>query len=138
MTMRNHKFTWLATMALLLTTLAWGREDKLTNTGTAPAAEGKVTTSTDRNGNTEVNIDVKHLATPQSLTPAKQAYLVWIEPNGQPAQLLGTLRVNGDLEGSLKASTPFKDFNVLITAEDELKPDTPSSTVVLKGSVERH
>jgi hypothetical protein len=52
--------------------------------------------------------------------------------------MLGVLRVNSDLEGSLKAATPYKDFDIFITAEDNLKPDTPSSMVILKGTVERH
>jgi hypothetical protein len=137
-TMRNNKFVWAAMIALLLATvLAWAREDKLENTGVAPAAQGKVTTGTDQNGNTSVEIKVEHLAKPTSLKPSKEAYLVWIQPSGQAAQLLGALRVGDDLKGELKGSTPSKNFDVLITAEDQLKADTPSSTVVLKGNVAR-
>jgi hypothetical protein len=135
--MRNRKFMVLAALSFILVVAAWAREDKLTNTGAAPAAEGKVITSTDRNGNTEVDVHVKHMATPQSLTPAKQSYMVWVQPHGKDAELLGALRVNSDLEGSLKASTTNKDFDVLITAEDDAKPVTPSSTVILKGTVAR-
>lgn len=135
--MRNRKFLVLAALSFILVVAAWAREDKLINTGTAPAAEGKVTTSTDRNGNTEVDVHVKHMATPQSLTPAKQSYMVWVQPHGKEAELLGALRINSDLEGSLKSSTTNKDFDVLITAEDDAKPATPSSTVILKGTVER-
>jgi len=122
---------------LLANTTAWGREDRLTNTGAAPAAEGKVLTDNDRNGNTGVEVHVKHMATPQSLTPARQTYLVWVQPRGKEPELLGALRVNEDLEGSLKAATPYKAFDIFITAEDNLKPETPSSMVILKGSVER-
>jgi hypothetical protein len=136
--MINRKLLGLTVVLLLVATAVWAREDRLANTGATPAAQGKVITGNDRNGNTEIDVQVKHLATPQSLTPAKQGYLVWVQPHGQPAQLLGTLRVNEDLEGSLKASTPYKDFDVFITAEDQMKPDTPSSMVILKGSVERH
>jgi len=45
--------------------------------------------------------------------------------------------VNEDLEGSLNATTPDRDFEILVTAEDSLKPETPSSNVILKGAVER-
>ena len=132
------RFGRIATIALLLVAVAaWAREDKLTNTGVAPAAQGKVITSTDRNGNTSVEVQVEHLANPQSLKPAKQTYLVWIQPSGQSAQLLGALRVNEGLKGSIKGSTPFTNFEVFITAEDEMQPSTPSSTVLLKGSVAR-
>jgi hypothetical protein len=136
--MRRTQVAWAAMLALLLATVvAWAREDKLTNTGVAPAAQGKVITSTDRNGNTSVEVEVEHLANPQSLKPAKEAYLVWIQQSGQSPQLLGALRVNEDLKGTLKGSTPFTNFDVIITAEDQLKADTPSSTVILKGTVAR-
>jgi hypothetical protein len=123
--------------SFLLATAAWGREDRLTNTGAAPAAEGKVNTDNDRNGNTGVDVEVKHMATPQSLTPAKQTYLVWVQARGKDPELLGALRVNDNLEGSLKAATPYKDFEIFITAEDNIKPDAPSSMVILKGAVAR-
>jgi len=135
--MRHRTITLFLLFSFLLATAAWGREDKLTNTGTAPAAEGKIITDNDRNGNTGIEIHVKHMATPQSLTPARQTYLVWVQPRGKDPELLGALRVNSDLEGSLKAATTYKNFEVFITAEDSMKPDTPSSNVILKGTVER-
>ncbi len=116
---------------------AWAREDRLTNTGLNPAAEGKVVTENDRNGNTKVSVEVKHMAMPQALTPARQAYLVWVQPRGKEPELLGVLRVNDELEGSLTATTPNKDFDILITAEDKPNPEVPSGMVVLKGTVER-
>jgi hypothetical protein len=134
---RQHKLVWFAIVAFLLAAAASAREDKLTNTGMAPAAQGKVITSTDRNGNTDVEIQVKHVATPQSLTPPHQTYLVWVQPRGKEAELLGALRVNEDLEGSLKATTTYKDFDVLVTAEDSIKEAAPSGNVILKGTVER-
>ena len=124
--------------SFLLTVAAWGREDKLNNTGLAPAAMGKVTTDNDRNGNTGVDVEVKHMAAPQSLTPAKSTYSVWIQPRGKDPEMLGMLRVNEDLEGHLKAATTYKDFDIFITAEDNVKPETPSSAVILKGTVARH
>jgi hypothetical protein len=135
--MRQAKFALLIAIAFVLTTVAWSREDRLTNTGLTPAAQGKVVSSNDRNGNTEVEVQVKHVASPHSLTPPRQSYLVWVQPRGMQPQLLGALRINDDLEGSLKATTTYKDFDVLITAEDNMKPEAPSNTVILKGTVER-
>ena len=135
--MRHRNTALFLLLSFLLATAAWGREDRLTNTGTAPAAEGKIITDNDRNGNTGVSIHVKHMATPQSLTPAKQTYLVWVQPRGKEAELLGALRVNENLEGSLKAETIYKDFDILVTAEDNMKPEMPSSLVILKGTVAR-
>ncbi len=135
--MRNRKFIFLAALSFVLVITAWAKEDKLVNTGTAPAAEGKINTSNDRNGNTQVEVQVKHMAKPQALTPPRQTYMVWVQPRGKDAELLGALRVNSDLGGSLKSSTTYKDFEVLVTAEDDAKPATPSSTIILKGTVER-
>ena len=135
--MRQRTIALFLLFSFLLDTVAWGREDRLTNTGASPAAEGKVITDNDRNGNTGVEIQVRHMATPQSLTPPKQTYLVWVQPRGKDPELLGALRVNSDLQGSLKAATTYKDFDVLITAEDSTKPEMPSSMVILKGTVER-
>ena len=134
----KHRIALFVMFAFLLTAVAWAREDRLTNTGAAPAAMGKVTTDNDRNGNTGIDVEVKHMAAPQSLTPAKTNYVVWIQARGKDPEALGTLRVNEDLEGHLKATTPYKDFDIFITAEDTMKPETPSSMVVLKGTVERH
>ncbi|HLJ29264.1 MAG TPA: hypothetical protein VKY85_21325 [Candidatus Angelobacter sp.] len=136
--MRHRNIVLLAIFSLLLSAAAWGREDRLTNTGATPAAMGKVITDNDRNGNTGIDVQVKHMAAPQSLTPAKTAYVVWVQPRGRDPEVLGLLRVNEDLGGSLKATTPYKDFDVFITAEDNPKPDSPSSMVILKGTIERH
>lgn len=136
--MRNRNIVLFAVFSLLFTLSAWGREDRLTNTGANPAAQGKVISDNDRNGNTNVEVQVKHMATPESLSPAKNSYVVWIQARGKDAEILGTLRVNSDLEGSLKATTPYKDFDIFITAEENPKPDIPSSLTILKGSVERH
>ena len=136
--MRKHNIALFVVFSFLLTVAAWGREDRLTNTGTTPAAMGKVITDNDRNGNTGIEVQVKHMAAPQSLTPTKTTYVVWVQPRGKDPEALGALRVNEDLEGSLKATTPYKDFDIFITAEDSLKPEIPASMVILKGTVERH
>jgi hypothetical protein len=134
---QQRRLALVLTLIFLFAVAVWGREDRLTNTGLNPAAQGKVTTETDRNGNTRIHVEVKHMASPASLSPAKQTYTVWVQPRGQSPELLGVLRVNEDLEGSLNASTPQKDFDVLITAEDTPNPTAPSDLVVLKGTIER-
>lgn len=136
--MRHSRLALFIAITFLIATAAWSKEDRLTNTGLAPAAQGKILTSTDSNGNTVVEVRVRHLATPQSLTPPQQTYLVWVRPRGEQASLLGALRVDANsLEGAYKGTTTFKDFDVLITAENNTKADVPSDMVILKGTVER-
>ena len=108
--MRLPKALILFMTIFFLTALAL--EDRLVSTGIAPGAEGKVVTNVDRNGNIEVEVQVKHLANAEKLTPAKQAYVVWVQPRGKDPEPLGTLRVNENLEGSLKATTPYKIFEI--------------------------
>ena len=136
--MRLPKTLILIVTIFFLTALAAAaEEDRLVSTGVAPAAEGKVVTNVDRNGNIEVEVQVKHLASADKLTPAKQTYFVWVQGRGKDPEPLGTLRVNENLEGSVKATTPYKTFDLFVTAEDNMKPATPSSMVVLRGSVDR-
>ena len=129
----------IAVFLFLTALLSWAREDRLSNTGAAPAAQGKVATKTDRNGNTRIEVQVKHMAPPESLTPSRHSYVVWLAPRGQQAQVMGVLRINGDtLEGSVAGTTTEKVFDVVVTAEDNANPTSPMGTEILKGTVERH
>src|SRR5579883_101972 len=102
--MRTKSSIFVAISLLLLSLMAWGREDRLSNRGLAPAAAGTVITNNDKNGNTEVEVKVEHMATPQALTPAANAYVVWVQPRGESPQNVGVLRVNSDLKASLKTT----------------------------------
>src|SRR5579872_1631844 len=114
--------TFLAISILLLSLMAWGREDRLSNRGLAPAATGEIVSSNDSNGNTAIEVKVEHMAAPAALTPAHQYYVVWIQARGEQPQNQGVLKVNSDLKASLKTSTPAKFFDVFITAEDSQNP----------------
>ena len=129
----------IAVFLFLTALLSWAREDRLSNTGAAPAAQGKVATHTDRNGNTRIEVQVKHMVSSESLTPSWHSYVVWLAPRGQQAQVMGVLRINGDtLEGSVAGTTTEKVFDVVVTAEDNANPTSPMGTEILKGTVERH
>jgi hypothetical protein len=125
-------------MFLTLVSLGWAEDVQLNNTGIAPAATGTIHTDNDRNGNTEVKLSVEHIAAPQALSPARQYYVVWLEPRGQQPELVGRLRVNrDDMAASIETLTPYDNFQVFITAENSDVPATPSNTVVLRGTVQR-
>ena len=65
---------------LILSVAAWAGEIPLVASSIVPAASGKVSYEHDRNGNIKLHIQTKNLAAPERLTPAKNAYVVWIEP----------------------------------------------------------
>ncbi len=124
-------------LALLISVALWGKEFRFTNNNSvAPAAAGKVDVEHDRNSNTRLRIHVYHMADPDRLTPAKSAYVVWVQPTGKPPVNVGQLKVNEDLEGTLTATTPYKTFDVFITAEDNAHADSPTGMEVLRTTVD--
>lgn len=103
-----------------------------------PAATGVIHANTDRNGNLAIELKSEHLAPPDRLTPPHSAYVVWVQPAGKPAEVIGQMRVNTqDMAASFKSSVPYHNFDIFVTAEDNAKPDTPSSIEVLRGSVQK-
>jgi hypothetical protein len=101
-----------------------------------PAASGKVHLSKDNNGNMRLKVEVDHLAKPGALTPAKQNYVVWIQPRGKEPQNQGTLKVGGDLKGKFEDTVPNEDFEVFITAEDNPAAQTPSGPKLLRAELQ--
>ena len=62
--------------------------------------------------------------------------MVWIDPGQGRSDLpLGQVQINKNREGELKAETPFKDFDIFVTAESTSTPEKPSKFVVLEGRV---
>jgi hypothetical protein len=107
----------------------------LNNDSTVPGATGKVAVGKDKNGNVKFTVEVRHLAQPASLTPAKEVYVVWVQArDGQPENV-GKLEVNKNLEGKLEAPTSHQQFDVFITGEDAQNVQTPSGPQLLHGTV---
>lgn len=126
----------VSALVLAVTLFAWAdKKFSFTNSSSAPAAAGSVNVGTDRNGNNEFDVHVYHLAKPDELTPAKSAYVIWAQANGKPADNLGQLSVNKDLEGTFHGVTPYKDFDLFITAEDNPKVEAPSGMEVLRAKI---
>ena len=102
-----------------------------------PAATGNAKIAKDSNGNTTVDLRVKHLADPQKLTPPENVYVVWIQPRGEQAKNMGALTVNKDLSANFHAVTPYKDFDLFVTAENNATAATPTGTQVMTQHVSR-
>jgi anti-sigma-K factor RskA len=121
---------------IILSVAAWAGEIPLVASSIVPAASGKVSYEHDRNGNIKLHIQTKNLAAPERLTPAKVAYVVWIEPrDGQP-QNAGVLKVNNDLDGSFSTTTASKAFDVKVTAEDNPTVSQPTGPEIFHGGVQ--
>jgi anti-sigma-K factor RskA len=121
---------------LIFSVAAWAGEIPLVASSIVPAASGKVSYEHDRNGNLTLHIETKNLANPERLTPAKNAYVVWIQPrDGQP-QNAGVLKVNEDLNGSFKTTTASKAFDIKVTAEDNPTVSQPTGPEIFHGGVQ--
>jgi hypothetical protein len=133
--MRRINFV-VAIAALFLSITAWAGEVPLVAGSIVPGAVGRASYEHDRNRNIKLAISTKHLAAPEQLTPAKNAYVVWIKPRDGEPQNAGVLRVNNDLEGSFRTVTPVKAFDIVITAEDNPSVTQPTGPEILHGSVQ--
>jgi len=121
---------------VILSVAAWAGEIPLVASSIVPAASGKLSYEHDRNGNIKLQIQTKNLASPERLTPGKNAYVVWIEPrDGQP-QNAGVLKVNNDLQGSFSTTTASKVFDIKVTAEDSPTVSQPTGPEIFHGGVQ--
>jgi hypothetical protein len=99
---------------------------------TVPAAEAGLKTSQDSNGNTVVDLKVKHLAPPQNLQPPMSMYVAWVQtPDGKVFNA-GRLTLNNNLEGEVRITTPYPQFRVVISAENDPLASGPSAYRVLE------
>ncbi len=64
-------------------------------------------------------------------------YVVWIEPPGQKPKNLGQLQVDTNEKAELKTKTPYKRFEVFITAEGGAQVEAPHGAPVLSANVSR-
>lgn len=100
-----------------------------------PAAEGSVKFGKAANDNTSIDLEVKHLADPEKLTPSAQVYVVWIRPEaGAPAQNIGALIVDKNLTGRLQTVTALHGFELFVTAESSRVPGQPTGEPLLTTS----
>lgn len=109
----------------------------LTAATTVPAARGDVEIGKDRNKNTEIKMKVEHLAQPESLTPPKSSYVVWLQEKGSDAENQGQLKLNKKLEGNFRTVTPRKSFDIFITAEQDAAAKAPSGPEVMRATIQQ-
>jgi hypothetical protein len=102
----------------------------------APTASGKVQVATEKSGNHEVKVEVKHMAPPARIFEGTSSYVVWLKAEKGSYQNIGTLAIDKDMNGKLTTKTPFDSFDVLVTAESDAAALTPSDNKVMNAKVE--
>ena len=130
--MRRH-FGFIACVLLFSLTL-WGQQIRqLTVSPALPGASGTMGVSHDTSGTVYINIQAKHLAMPEQLHPARTAYVVWVQPPGQPPKNHGVLQVNDKLEATYFTTVHINDFGVFVTAENNSKVTRPTGEHLLSA-----
>ena len=130
-----RRYSLLTALVLLFALATWAQELRPLMVDPAlPGASGTIGIGHDTSDNTYVTIQVKHLAKPDALQPAKTAYVVWIQPPGQLPEKHGVLEVNDKLEAKYTTTTHAKNFDVFVTAEDNPKATEPTGAHLLSGS----
>ncbi len=132
-----RKFVFLITAFVLFCTLLLAKKISLTASSIVPAAQGIVDIGKDRNGNTELKVQVEHLARPDNLTPSESVYIVWFQDHESPAENQGELKVNNKLQGTFQTVTPHKTFDLFVTAEQDKTVKAPAGPEVLRARIER-
>lgn len=133
----SYVLVFIAVAMLALGVTAWAKTYAFQATSIVPGATGQVDAKADKTGgNTMVTIRVDHLARPTLLTPPANEYVVWIQPEDGSPQNQGVLQVGDNEKGDLKMTTTASKFKVMVTAETEPHPKSPSNRVVLQTEVQ--
>ncbi|NNN06362.1 MAG: hypothetical protein HKL90_10720 [Elusimicrobia bacterium] len=112
--------------------LLGGAGPRMNASPTVPAAEGRVKFGGASNGNTSIDLTVKHLADPARLTPPANNYVVWVRASkNAAAQNIGALSVDKNLTGTLNTVTALRTFDLFITAEGSGQVQLPTGQPLL-------
>ena len=101
-----------------------------------PAASGDVKVKKDKNKNYAITVNVRNLAEPKKLSPARDVYIVWMQSDRDLVKKLGQISVNTgifnkSLSGQMTATETTQPTRVFITAENDAQTLNPSTEVIL-------
>ncbi|HVT07145.1 MAG TPA: hypothetical protein VHO67_06790 [Polyangia bacterium] len=101
-----------------------------------PAATGKVSVKPGDDGNQTLKLDVERLAAPPRVFDGANTYVVWLIVPGNAPENIGVLPLDDKLNGHLQTKTPFRTFDVLVTAEPSPTATRPNeNNRVMSASV---
>ncbi len=113
-------------------------DKKMQVSNLTPASEGEITAKKQNANETSLKIEVKHLASPEKISPVAKNYVVWMQPQGQDVvQNLGTLALNENKEAKFERTVPFESFRVFVTPEADRLAPSPTGPVILDKMVVR-
>jgi hypothetical protein len=130
----NSKKTTLITSILLLAFTVGCNNTKEVDFETSTVqtgARGQIEVRKDNLGNSVVEVDVEKLTLPEELDNSSY-YVIWAKDSNGNYENIGVLEIDDNLEGELVSTTTYDQFQVIITAEKDQDPGSPSSQEILK------
>ena len=99
-------------------------------------ADGFVKVKKDKNHNYAIHIELSNLAAPDRLEPAKKAYVIWMETNGEETKNIGQVNSSSSLlskrmKAKFETVSSIKPTKIFITAEDDASIQYPGTQVIL-------
>ncbi|MGF1467023.1 MAG: hypothetical protein ACFCGT_12900 [Sandaracinaceae bacterium] len=134
----------LAAVALLAVTLATvpgcggGWTYQVQGTSRDPGAEGTIQVSSVSGTGRNVVVDFAYLTPPDRLGPGRTTYVMWFR-SGEQTINAGELQYNandGRRPARGSATSPFPNFEVLVTAETGPEVGSPSEHIVIRQAVD--
>jgi hypothetical protein len=104
-------------MAIAALATACATKTKFPVSTVIPVAEITVSKKMDKQNNYKIEVTAKYLASPERLTPPRNAYVVWINTQ-DGMKNIGQLHNKNGKTTTLKTVTAFDPLEVIITAED--------------------
>jgi hypothetical protein len=98
-------------------------------------ANGKVQVAAERDGTHDVRLQVDHLKPAGIAFEGTKAYVVWLRPPDGALRKVGVLPVDGNQKGELVTRTPYRSFELLVTAEPSLQTAKPAGSEVMETRV---
>jgi hypothetical protein len=124
------------TFALACAVAYAAKKYPMTAASIVPGARAEVEINKDKNGNTRVKMTVQHLANLENLTPRASAYIIWLQERGGNSENQGQLKMDKNLKATFETVTPFKSFDVFVTAEQDSRVKGPSGPEVLRATIQ--
>jgi hypothetical protein len=120
----------------LACTVTYAKKYPMTAASIVPGARAQVSTSKDKNGNTRLKMTVQHLANLENLTPRASAYVIWLQERGGNSENQGQLKMDKNLKATFETVTPFKSFDLFVTAEQDSRVKGPTGPEVLRATIQ--
>lgn len=125
---------WIAPLLLAAVLPACAARYSVAAREPALGADADIAISKTKSGNYFVEVGLKNLPPPDRLDSGATAYVVWFQPAEQPAIKAGMLSYDPkDRDGFIEATTPHREFTVLVTLESSPDVGSPTRAIVTQA-----